>query len=123
MEIDMSAFVVNNMTIHRCLYGLVYAKLARGYSPSLGQKLLDLNVRAVNARYNEKDVAPKFEDMGEMDVSKMSAVKALHCLRYQCSEGDVPKDPLFKKISRAIEILSEDIVCNLPEWSKVPWDS
>ena len=119
----MSAFVVNNMTIHRCLYGLVYAKLARGYSPSLGQKLLDLNVRAVNARYNEKDVAPKFEDMGEMDVSKISAVKALHCLRYQCSEGDVPKDPLFKKISRAIEILSEDIVCNLPEWSKVPWDS
>lgn len=118
----MSAFVVNNMTIHRCLEGLVFAKLAFGYSPTLGQKLLDLNARAVNERYEENEEAPKFKIVHDVPVSKISAVKALHCLRYQCSEGDVPKDPLFKKISRAIEILSEDIVCNLPEWNEEPWD-
>lgn len=117
----MSAFIVNNTTIHRCLWGLCYANLSLDYNPSLGQKLYDLNAEAVAQRYDESPERVKF--LGEeTPVSKMSAVKALHCLRYQCSEGDVPKKPLFKKISRAIEILSEDIVCNLPEWNNVPWD-
>lgn len=118
----MSAFIVSNRTIHRCLEGLVYAKLAIGYSPSVGQKLFEMNARAVSQRYGEKPEDVKFQIVHDDPTSKMSAVKALHCLRYQCSEGDVPKDPLFKKISRAIEILSEDIVCNMPEWNNVPWD-
>ncbi len=117
----MSAFIVNNTTIHRCLYGLYWAKLAFGYSPSIGQKLYELNAKAVAHRYDEPAERVKFTSE-EGVPTKISAVKALHCLRYQCSEGDIPKDPLFKKISRAIEILSEDIVCNLPEWNKEPWD-
>lgn len=118
----MSAFIVSNRTIHRCLEGLVYAKLSFGYSPSLGQKLLEMNARAVAQRYEENLEEVKFEIIHDDPTNKISAVKALHCLRYQCSGGDVPKDPLFKKISRAIEILSEDIVCNLPEWNNEPWD-
>jgi len=117
----MSAFIVNNTTIHRCLWGLYYAKLSFDYDPEIGNKLYDLNAKAVAQRYDEKPDSFKFKKE-ETPVNKISAVKALHCLRYQCSEGDVPKDPLFKKISRAIEILSEDIVCNLPEWNEEPWD-
>lgn len=117
----MSAFIVNNTTIHRCLCGLYFANLSFEYNISLGQKLYELNAKAVAQRYEETPERVKFT-REESPVSKISAVKALHCLRYQCSEGDVPKDPLFKKISRAIEILSEDIVCNLPEWNNEPWD-
>jgi hypothetical protein len=121
MEIDMSAFIVNNNTIHRCLMGLCYAKLSFEYNKELGQKLLELNARAVAQRYEEPEEKVVFKG-SKFPVSPIGAVKALHCLRYQCSEGDVPQDPLFKKISRAIEILSEDIVCNLPQWNEEPWD-
>jgi hypothetical protein len=121
MEIDMSAFIVSNKTIHRCVMGMCYAKLAFDYSEKLGQKMLELNAKAVASRYEEPVEDVLFVGSDHIP-SKISAVKALHCLRYQCSEGDVPKDPLFKKISRAIEILSEDIVCNLPQWNEEPWD-
>lgn len=117
----MSAFIVSNSTIHRCVHGMVYAKLSFGYTQALGQKLFELNAKAVAQRYGEEPASVWFEEETSA-VSKISAVKALHCLRYQCSEGGIPTDPLFKKISRAIEILSEDIVCNLPEWNEVPWD-
>lgn len=121
MEIDMSAFVVSNQTIHRCVHALVYAKLAFEYNQPIGQKLFEMNAKAVAQRYHEEPQSVWFEEVNE-PVSKMSAVKALHCLRYQCSEGDIPQSYLFQKLSRAIEILSEDIVCNLPEWNEVPWD-
>ena len=117
----MSAFIVSNNTIHRCVHGLVYAKLAFAYNQPVGQKLFEMNAKAVAQRYKEELQSVWFEE-SDKPVSKMSAVKALHCLRYQCSDGDIPQTALFQKLSRAIEILSEDIVCNLPEWNKEPWD-
>ena len=118
----MSAFIVSNATIHRAVWGMKYAKLTGAYDKELGQKLYALNAEAVQQRYGD-DFAERVNFTPEPGVvSKISAVKALHCLRYQCSEGNVPSKKLFKMLSRAIEILSEDIVCNLPEWNSVPWD-
>lgn len=116
----MSAFIVSNSTIHRALCGMTYAKLTDAYDPALGQRLYALNAEAIQQRYGDEQRVNFAPERGE--VSKISAVKALHCLRYQCSEGNVPSKKLYKMISRAIEILSEDIVCNLPEWNTAPWD-
>lgn len=47
--------------------------------------------------------------------------KALQCLRYQCSEGDIDQKPLYQALSEAIATIAEEIVESLPEYEKAAW--
>ena len=61
----------------------------------------NLNIEAVNQRYNAKDeydlspLRPSFR----LIVSDAALFGILDCLRYQCSEGDVPESDLYKQLS------------------------
>jgi hypothetical protein len=46
----------------------------------------------------------------------------MHCLRYQCSEGDVPKKSLYRWLSRAIHHYESKIVSELQEYEDAKWD-
>jgi hypothetical protein len=41
---------------------------------------------------------------------------ALECLRYQCSEGDVPQTTLYGEIERAVNHLRGQILRTIPEY-------
>ena len=105
----------------------------------IGRRLFTLNIEAVYQRY--PDTQDTGELPGEDDSLSMPRtfrapkpatvqapmgqlagdLKALGCLRYQCSEGDVPNAPLFVALAEAIGVLSYDIVSRMPEYERAPW--
>jgi len=68
----------------------------------LGVRLREMNEAAVRARYNDADEADmipgpyEYEYVPNPTVSQL--YKSLGCYLYQCSEGDIPEDPLFKAL-------------------------
>jgi hypothetical protein len=88
-----------------------------------GQMLMDMNIAAVLQRYKDDlDMIPKEKyRFKSVRYPKIVSYKCMHCLIYQCSEGDVPEWPLFKALERAAAALAESIVCDLPEYNQAPW--
>jgi len=89
----------------------------------IAQALYDLNVRAVNSRYSE-DTSTVFDSFkNKMPMSnKFQLLKSLRCLIYQCSEGDIPDEPLYKRIKSIAACMAMDIVSNMPEYDAAKWD-
>lgn len=86
----------------------------------LANSLLLLNKLAVAERYNETNILTlmKFKDTKS---NIYQVLKSLHCLIYQCSEGEVPEQPLFKMLDEIIEIIESNIIHELPEYNKASW--
>ena len=51
----------------------------------------------------------------------IEAYKAAQCLRYQCSEGDVPEWTLYKGLNNIIECFANEIISNMPEYEAANW--
>lgn len=49
-------------------------------------------------------------------------LKALHCLLYQCGEGDVRRSSLYLDLERQAAELAELIVRHTKEYANSPWD-
>jgi hypothetical protein len=75
----------------------------------LGTELHELNVRAVNQRYDE-DNHETYSYKREIPTSDMHALKSMDCLIYQMSEGDVPETPLYLALFAASRELAHSIV-------------
>lgn len=132
----MSAFIVNDEVIHNILSYLkedwddnYYLRnyVLKGYGVEtdqgleiLGQEFLDLNVEAVNQRYNELNPR-KIYKFKYVNVNIFQAYKSAKCLRYQYSEGEVPETPLYKILDEYIQTCAERIVDNLPQYEKAIW--
>lgn len=135
----MSAFVVNTDTLNKIVSEMVAEanedsmremfKVADGwfYYPLLVddcQRLINdlhaMNVRAVNQRYGE-DEQPERQHYTYQITRKIDAYKALRCFLYQCSEGDVPDEPLFKAMHELSNDWAHNIVIEMPEYDKQPW--
>jgi hypothetical protein len=135
----MSAFVVNRETISHAVFGLNLVGMPRpGSSTDLGQQLLTMNIEAVRQRYDDEAVAG--EDASRYTYNKpaevpgcspeIAAWKALECLLYQCSEGDVPQRALYLEVEHYAKKLGEQILTkhprvksmwDLPEIQNAPW--
>lgn len=120
---------------------------SRAEAPTLiGRRLFTLNIEAVQQRY--PDTIDRPQDMpgpcnsdGEATAHRIArdflyrptarrvstdemvaSLKALHCLRYQCSEGNVPETPLYQEITRAIGRIADAIVSEMPAYEAAAWD-
>ena len=84
-----------------------------------------MNVEAVNQRYNENDT---FEELFSnykyslMPCNSFDAYKSAQCLRYQCSEGNVPDWPLYKELEYIMFYIASDIIEELPAYKSASWD-
>jgi hypothetical protein len=140
-EIPMSAFIVSKTTLERAV-----AVVLKMYEPdhrasmaevdALARKLWGMNREAVIVRYGIEEASSDLTDeelaaytYGRSMVSKNFTRKALcqlHkamcCLTYQCSEGDVPETALYHQCEAARDDLADTIVRSLPEWEKAVWD-
>jgi hypothetical protein len=92
----------------------------------LAGELWAMNARAVRARYVDADKAgmitePYITRIGGR-VTAIQAYKSLGCLHYQCSEGTVPEEPLYKALELMQDRLAHQIVAALPEYEAAEWD-
>ena len=87
----------------------------------LANALLKMNIKAYEERYGEK-VAPREIVYTPLRTSPEQALKSMHCLSYQASEGDVPNDPLYKFLDDAINATADYIVYHLPAYQEAQWD-
>jgi hypothetical protein len=89
----------------------------------IGRKLFLLNRRALRARYGSGNhlCLPDFAFEKWADATPVEQFKAISCLIYQCSDGEVPNGPLFDELNRAAGELARAIVQELPEYDQASW--
>ena len=140
----MSAFIVSPETMQRCVTAMHHRHEPCAHADQLGRELFKLNMRAVAHRYpnDTPSTLPGMdEEMAEIWTWRVDCpllhydcpddlgiacdqLKALHCLRYQLTEGDeVPATSLYGQIERRIQELEGHIVTRLPEYKAAAWDS
>ena len=92
----------------------------------LASALHDLNFRAVAQRYGEQrakgdlEADPPFR-FRIVHRHAVAVHKAACCLQYQCTEGDVPEQPLYRALDLIIERIADQIVRALPAYDKAAW--
>jgi hypothetical protein len=131
----MSAYIVSNETMNRvvstimrtcrefgqrCTYSLGGREFDRVAS-EIGRDLFALNARAVVERYGgTADMAP-FRFHYILPRKPAAELKSLHCLIYQCSEGAVMNDPLYRDLEKLCGRISDEIIANMPDYQAAPW--
>ena len=130
----MSAFLVSEKTLYSALQGVLcceYSKLYKDVNKPKGistvfMALNTLNSLALKVRYNEEP-APGYLYSGvklsETPRNKIQCLKSLQCLIYQCSEGDVVKTGLYKKLVEVKNDLMDLIIRDMPEYDAAVWDA
>lgn len=137
----MSSFIVSNKCMKHIIYNLFWnhdfkrlcSVLERnGYKQSedydrLAIELYQMNREAVKQRYSEPSDSDyiKIPDVFNWDgdkLNKYQCLKSMKCLRYQCSEGNVPKTKLFKLLDAIINCWTSYIIDEIPEYNKAGWD-
>jgi len=133
----MSAFVVEDSTINKVIEVLRMRDMdgiTRFYNINLeskenrqefGQRLFDMNCEAVNQRYGENQ-AQEFRKLDysyqlEAHTTPLSGLKALRCLMYQCTEGEVPETELYQTMDRISGDIAMRIINRMPEYDSLPW--
>jgi hypothetical protein len=119
----MSAFTVSTLTIDRCVSGMYRHWRGGDAETLLGQQLMRLNRRALSERYADRHPEDRATDP-EIEGYRHSPqapdpylfLVALECLLYQCSEGEVVKDPLYAELERAVQHWRSVILAALPEY-------
>jgi len=132
----MSAYVVEHKTINKVITFLDNDQNMRSYlhhqlkidldshekALDFGRKLLALNIQAVNERYDgSQSVIPNGYEFHYELTDQIGAYKALQCLIYQCSEGDVPKTNLYKMLEDISHYMANSIISNLKVYEERPW--
>lgn len=129
----MSAFIVSDETMQAVVEAFVVVERIHGRQSvdptELGQQLYKMNYDAIHARYpdtiDNSDNVPgpippvdpeAFQWRIGRQFTRCAMLKAIRCLLYQCSEGNVPESPLFRQLSDASESLTYEIISELPEW-------
>jgi hypothetical protein len=104
----------------------------RGAAERLGCDLRAMNIAALRARYGDRHPKefkewgwdnPAYAFAGFSDASPVELHKALECVIYQCSEGDIDTWPLYERceaVARAIKARHR-INRNGAAWERAAW--
>lgn len=122
----MSAYIVNNETIHAIVKGFeIYNAdfTAEGYSRPLqiiidlqalrdgiGQTLLNQNYKSVNYRYSEETETPKYI-YKDVEINEGILVGCIDCYIYQaCETDDFFESELYKSLLRLKDAMLERMI-------------
>lgn len=130
----MSTYIVDNATIDDLVlaqslepYGALWLRdlyhiyLCSAEAQRLAADMYAMNVRAVNGRYGDDTPEGPYAFGGGNLRGRIATYKALRCYLYQCSEGDVPEEPLYKALDTWAQRLADEIISALPEYEAAPW--
>jgi hypothetical protein len=109
----MSAFMVSHDCITRVVLSMraFHAGYAEQDRDLLGMQLIELNRRAIKARYGELPEVEPYRYVEPLLTNRVSlqAYKSLRCFIYQCSEGDVPDETLYAHVAEARDNMAEAV--------------
>lgn len=100
-----------------------------------GKALLRLNLMAFYDRYKDSDNISdeikqeiktsmkeyKYFDVPLKEREKIQVLKSIECFLYQCSEGNIPEEPLFKALEQIKENIKDYIINEIPEYNQAIW--
>ena len=119
----MSCFIVSKECMDLAVYAASQDHESCEDMDERGREFYQMNLDAFNACYNGRhssDVPEyRFRPLGK--PSAISQYKAVQCLLYQCTEGDIEKREQFKRLEKTLHELAADIVCELPEYKTAQW--
>lgn len=92
----------------------------------LGAALYGLNRDALVQRYPDTHGGDGYSDVPEYrfefsQAGEVARYKALRCLLYQCSEGDVPESVLYQELEALAHWQAAEIVAGLHSWDISDW--
>jgi hypothetical protein len=143
----MSAFIVSTDTMdlavaaicHAGQYGQIAPHMdvagiriytsEKGAGTAIGRALWAMNLDACQQRYPSHADRLKAGVPGNYippcrklkPAELVAGFKALECLSYQCSEGNVPDSPLYGELTRVMGEVAVAIVRALPAYERAPW--
>lgn len=100
-----------------------------------GEALLKLNILAFYDRYKDSEKISKeikqemkeavkdyvYFDVPSKERTHLQVLKSIECFLYQCSEGNIPEEPLFITLHNIAECLKSYIINEIPEYNKAEW--
>jgi hypothetical protein len=86
--------------------------------------LYHLNCDAVDQRYGKSATTEDESESFAFCLVRRESIavhKAACCLHYQCSEGNVPEQPLYEALKTIVARIADLIVSKLPTYDEAPW--
>jgi len=135
----MSAFIVSEQCMKNIIYNVFWTHKFKesnflldryGYRKAedfdrMAHQFYNMNRLAVFDRYGRDDdyaaIPNNFNWDTQMDLDKYQALKSMHCLRYQCNEGEVADTATYKFLEALIESWTYFIINGLPEYEQAEW--
>lgn len=124
----MSAFIVDEFTMHRVLMGVHWAggrgSIDREEMTKLGRRWFAMNREAVIQRYRDDSefAMPNYEFKLLAPRNPVDYVKAMQCLIYQCSEGDVPDTQEYANLRDVLNVAMGKLIRAMPGYESAAWD-
>ena len=87
-------------------------------------RFIAMNLEALAQRYEGIDWGKSPEIKGlqvDLELNVVQLVKALQCLRYQCSEGDVPESEVYRELGDVIHEAMSYTIRLLPDYERADW--
>ena len=127
----MSAFFVSRQTIHDTVTAIAHAAPVPRSTDALdviGSALWAMNAEALRQRYpsiigtdedrNNTGDADAYCYFPPRHMNAAQMAKSVHCLAYQCSEGDVSGRDLFKMLSDLGKVLADPVGYDDAVWDR-----
>jgi hypothetical protein len=89
---------------------------------ALGLALALMNAEAVAQRYAEPAEQVEPFRYCEVDYPLAQRYKSVGCLRYQCSEGNVPESPLYGRLTELYDRLAHELAHTIAAVDAARWD-
>lgn len=99
---------------------LPYGESVSSYN--LYRVLYNMNARSMNERYGDEVTTPEETPKFYPNASAVQLLKTIECYLYQCSEGNIPSDPLFKAIEEVSRLIKDAIINNMAEYQSANWN-
>ena len=131
----MSAYIVNDKTIHAIVKGFEQYNAdfaAEGYTRpiqviidlqalrnGIGQILLDQNYKSVNYRYSDELKTPKY-NFEDVEINEGILLGCINCYEYQaCETDDFFESALYRSLMRLKEAMLERMIAD--KGQEIPW--
>lgn len=123
----MSAFIVPKQSIDAIVTYLTSARRFdrlptwnAAHEDELGQLLWNLNHAAVDARYGRGRDIPLYT-WTHRSLELTPLYKSVCCFIYQCTEGDIPETPTYKRLISLRHELADAIISSSKAYQLAPW--
>jgi len=112
----MSSFMVSDTTLNDVVRGFLQVGFAHDKANWLGNLYTKLNASAVRQRYGRNAASERRPfswdgaSLDQTEAGMATVIKAVHCLHYQCAEGDIPTKSAHELLAALAVVLEAEFM-------------